>query len=180
MIKKILLLSIISLSCSEQKDFTEKKYFDLKGFSENLIVDLQKRKPEVRKVWQLASKVETKNSNVIDWQKELALFVEADLNKKAFLNSYEIINNGPESLFSLKKGEELPVKKIIVRKDALGRVGNIKIERSTNNYLFKASSRFEMNLENQKLAKYKIQTIQELFLSQPDTSTVMGHIINNP
>ncbi len=180
MFKKIILLSIISLSCSKQKDFTEKKYFDLKGFSENLIADLQKEKPEVRKVWQLASKEETKKTKLIDWQKELALFVDADLNKKAFLTSYETINDGPVSLFTLKKGEELPVKKLIVKKDKLGRVEYIKIERRTNNYLFKTNSKFEMNLENEKLSKYKIQTIQELFLSKPDTSTIMGQIKNNP
>ena len=180
MFKKIILLSIISLSCSKQKDFTEKKYFDLKGFSENLIAYLQKEKPEVRKVWQLASKEETKRTKLIDWEKELALFVEADLNKKAFLTSYEIINAGSESLFSLKKGEELPVKKIVIKKDELGRVEYIKIERRTNNYLFKTNSKFEMNLENEKLSEYKIYTVQKLFLSKPDTSTIMGQIINNP
>ncbi|MCP9770847.1 hypothetical protein EGI22_23330 [Lacihabitans sp. LS3-19] len=179
MFKKILLISIVSLSCTEQKDFTEKKYFDLKGFSENLIADLQKVKPEVKKTWQLDAKAETKSNKDIDWQKELALFVDADLNKKAYLNSYETRNSGLETLFSLKNGEELPVKLLSIQKDSAGKVEKISIERSTSNYLFKTNSKFEMKLEKEKLTNYKIQTIQELFLTKPDTSIIIGQIIKS-
>jgi hypothetical protein len=175
MIKKILLMSLIFISCNNEKNLTNKKYFDLKGFSESIIKELEKQKPNVTKTWQIGNQTETKNIKEIDWTKELSLFVDSDLNKKAFVNSYVILENKNTISYNLKNGEALSVKKMKIEHLSEKDSKRISISSSTSNYLFKTNSEIEMTVISGNLSKYSIYTIQKLFFSKPDTSIIKGN-----
>lgn len=176
MTKKILLISLLLTSCNQEKELLNKKYFDLKGFSESIIEGLENKNPTVLKTWQIGNQKETKNTRDIDWAKELSLFVEADLNKSAFVNSYEISKNQNIINYKLKKSESLPVKMMTIETLTENDSKQIAVETSSSNYLFKNSSEIKMKTKNGKLQAYSVFSIQKLFLSKPDTSYVEGKI----
>jgi hypothetical protein len=178
MTKKILLISLFFVSCKQEKQITNKKYFDLKGFSESIIAELEIKKPEVTKVWQIGNNKETKSTKDIDWAKELSLFVESDLNKRAFVNSYSIKETSKGVNYKLKPGESLLVKSMAIENLEEKNSKIISIETSTSNYLFKTNSKIMMKTKNGKLQEYSVYSIQKLFLSTPDTSSIDGRIIN--
>lgn len=179
MTKKILLISLLLISCNQEKEILNKKYFDLKGFSESLILSLENQKPEVLKTWQIGKQKETKTTKDIEWAKELSLFVEADLNKSAFVNSYEVSENQNIINYKLKKSESLPVKMMTIETLTENDSKQISVETSSSNYLFKNSSEIKMKTKNGKLQAYSVFSIQKLFLSKPDTSFVEGQLIGS-
>ena len=148
----------------------------MKGFSESIIEGLENQNPAVLKTWQIGNQKETKNTRDIDWAKELSLFVEADLNKSAFVNSYEISDNQNIINYKLKKSESLPVKMMTIETLTENDSKQIAVETSSSNYLFKNSSEIKMKTKNGKLQAYSVFSIQKLFLSKPDTSYVEGKI----
>ncbi len=177
MTKKILLISLFFVSCKQENQVTNKKYFDLKGFSESIIKELEIKKPEVTKVWQIGNLKETKSTFDVDWKKELSLFVDADLNKRAFINSYTINETSKGVYYKLKPTESLLVKSMAVENLEEMDSKLIRIETSTSNYLFKTNSKILMKTKNGKLHEYSVYSIQKLFLSKPDTSSIVGKLI---
>jgi hypothetical protein len=178
MTKKILLISLLLISCSQGEQLSTKKYFDLKGFSESIIRALERQKPEVSKTWQIGKQKEIKTTNDIDWAKELSLFTEADLNKSAFVNSYEISENQYAINYKLKKSETLPVKTMTIETMAGEDSKQISVKTTTSNYLFKNMSEIKLKTKNGKLQEYSVYSIQKLFMSKADTSYINGQIIN--
>lgn len=94
-------------------------YFNMKSFVENQIVLLNNLNPPVRKTIFSDGKSEIRSQNNINWKKELELFVQADINKPAYINSYSIFR--PDSLsfvYILKSGETLPVHQLKILLDS--------------------------------------------------------------
>jgi len=112
--KKAILVALLLSSCKQEKEIEQKKYFDLKKLYTSIIQELKVEKPQVEKHWQIGSKKESKTTNDIDWEKELSLFLDADLNKSAYLNSYKISEKAGTKTYILKSGERLPVKKMVI------------------------------------------------------------------
>ncbi|MCF0053092.1 hypothetical protein LXM25_23690 [Dyadobacter sp. LJ53] len=101
-------------------DPNEKKaYYDLKGFIENQIVYLNEKKPKVTKTVQLDGKEEVRVETGTDWKKELELFVQADINKPAYRNSY-VVTRSDSSVYEykIKDGENLPVRLLTIKVDS--------------------------------------------------------------
>jgi len=119
---RILLLLIVLLislgSCQNPTDTNApKNYYDVKGFIETQIKELEKRKPLVNKEMTLGDATDTKSTTDINWAKELDLFIQTDLNKQAFQLSYEVSHPTHNThLYLLKSSEKLSVKslKIVV------------------------------------------------------------------
>ena len=174
MLKKILFLSVIFSSCKDNSTVSIKKYADLKGLFENQISILNKTKPSVTKTWAIGGKTETKSTNDIDWEKELSLFKEADINKSAYLKSYDSLISDDKTIYSLKKSENLPIKRIEI-------VGNmipshISILSKTDNYLFKSTSEYKIDFSDKKVKNYSVFTVQKMFFGKPDSSKIIGKI----
>lgn len=116
----LLFLSLLA-SCTkeESSDDAPKTYYDLKGFIENQIVDLNNKKPEITKTAGLGNKQEVSKTRDVDWKKELELFVQADINKSSYRQSYEILHNGPLHYeYKLKAGNDLPVQYVNIEVDS--------------------------------------------------------------
>ena len=117
---KNILLSIICLfaigSCQTPGDAAQtRNYFDLKGFIETQVTELNKRKPLVSKTMTMGTDKDSISTTAIDWAKELELFTQADLNKQAYQLSYEITQPNPFTFeYVLKSGEKLTVKSLKV------------------------------------------------------------------
>src|SRR6218665_2877301 len=80
------------------------KYFDSKTWVESLITDLKATAPPVEKTWTYDGKTEQKQVKEIDWEKELKLFLDADLNKSSFVSSYDSVKEEYRTVYLLKPG----------------------------------------------------------------------------
>jgi hypothetical protein len=185
---KYFLFSIICIfalsNCQNPSDTVQTKtYFDLKGFIEQQIIELNKRKPLVNKEMTMGNdKDETETTN-IDWAKELELFIQADLNKQAYQLSYVISNPTPNTyLYSLKSEEKLPVKSLKVVVDETSQQPNlVEALLEEENKLYDSQKRLlltcAMRPEGVWLLKtYEVSGYQHLTLTDKKTFSVKGTV----
>ncbi|MBD2756168.1 hypothetical protein [Spirosoma validum] len=116
-----LLSSLLISSCTNPAQQDQPNvYYDVLGFVKHQIADLTAQKPLVNKAVAVNKDRNRQTTRTIDWNHELELFTQADINKPALRSSYQIIR--PDSLtyqYTLKKSEEkLTVRSLTVRLDA--------------------------------------------------------------
>lgn len=178
------LLTLGLLACTEPQPTTSAtSYFGLKSFIEQQIAQLSVQKPLVDKTVEVKEQQEHLKTKDIDWAKELDLFVQADLNKPAFMNSYESLTKGQEVIYTLKDGENLPVKSLKIVKDAVSQLP-VVVEATlrTENYLFTSEKQILLNtqvLPNAKcqLTRYQVKGYQQLILGSKQPFRIEGRIL---
>ena len=98
-------------------------YYDVAGYVKRQIAHLSARKPLITKTLRINAKTSRQNTRDVNWTRELDLFSQADINKQALRNSYQITR--PDSLtyqYTLKKSEEkLTVRSLRVQLDSATR-----------------------------------------------------------
>lgn len=136
-------------SCSElqeTKDF-EGPYYDVKGLIDNEIMLLDSLKPSVNKTVIKDGVSEEKVLDSIEWKNELSSFLEADINKPAWADSYEIKEENAEGLLVtsyVTDLKDLPIRSLKVKTDTrTNDCVSITAVRQVSNYLY--SSETELN-----------------------------------
>ena len=163
------LLLVISSCDSPVEQKQAPVYYDVLGFVKAQIDDLSSRKPTVNKVVGINDKQNQENISAINWNRELELFTQADINKPALQNSYQIAR--PDSLtylYTLKNPEEqLTVRSLRVQLDSISqKPRRIEAVLQTNNPLY--SSERNLLLESGPLGSqwhihhYKLSGYQKL------------------
>jgi hypothetical protein len=180
-LKKItvfILAGLMLLACSSsEKSLPKTTYFAWSSFLEQQINTFKKTKPRVHKSVVLDGKKEVKISANVDWEKELALYLEADLNKPAFEKSYDNLSEPGFFWYSLKKGEDLPVKKMIIHIDVGGLPSKVEIEISQKNFLFETRKKLFMNFSQGRIQTYYIEGMQKFFLAEPTHYKLLGVLV---
>lgn len=146
-------------------------YYNVKGFVENQIQLLNRQKPTVEKTMVVGSDQEKRTTNEVNWQKELELFVQADINKPAYRQSYAIAR--PDSLtyeYTIQTQEDLPVRylKIVLDKPD-GQPALIEAKILAQNKLYESEKNLLMRCAQKsgdwRVASYQIKGFQELVIS---------------
>ena len=178
MITRFLFLFILFSGCqgSSETDRTL-KYFDSKTWVEGLVSDLKAAGPQVEKTWIYDHQVENKQVQDIDWEKELKLFLDADLNKSSFVTSYDSVKEEYRTVYLLKPDENLPIKEFSVDFDSTYSPIKISCIRQSGNYFFTTGSQIRLSAEAGKLSTYEIRSVQRLLWFSPDSSVVSGRVI---
>jgi hypothetical protein len=174
----LFLILVIIMSCQKAEKPSELKYFDLAGLMKTQIEWLNKNKPAVKKSILLGKDAENIQMDSLDWEKELALFVQADINKKAYVKSYAVREAGSEVEYVLNSGESLPVKTMKVLFDAEKEPQSVIITTETSNYLLNAKRKLELRLQGNQLKSYHIRSEQKLFVGDTENIEVSGEIIS--
>lgn len=170
-------LMILTISCQNQQSENQVKvYYDLAGFIKSQIQELTKTKVKVQKRVLLDDKKEVVELDKINWEKELELFVQADLNKQAYQLSYDKAENDSLVVYQLKNGEKLPVNRLEIAFDDKKHPRRIEAKLNTKNYLYESSKTLKMVLENNRIQNYKIEGWQELFIGSKKTFNIEGNI----
>ncbi|TDB68780.1 hypothetical protein [Arundinibacter roseus] len=139
---------------------------------EQQIEILNQQKPAVEKQMIVGEQSESRNSDAIDWQKELELFIQADINKPAYRQSYEV--SRPDSLtftYVLKNGEDLPVQFLkVILDDQNRQPARIEAKIVSKNPLYESEKNLIMQaaaLDGKwRLRSYHIYGFQELIISE--------------
>jgi hypothetical protein len=177
---RVSLLSLLwmTFACTEETVPTEKQlYFPLASYLQQEISQMQKRPTRVHKTMILDGKKEVKVISDMDWEKEWALFIESDLNKPAFDKSYDNLSEDGFRWYSLKIGENLPVKKLKIQLDALERPASIEIEMSQTNFLFDTQKKMHMNFAEGKVQTYSIEGTQQMRWGSPTHYQLLGVLL---
>ena len=166
-----LLLILLISSCSNPAQQTQPNvYYDVLGYVKHQIAGLSVQKPLVTKAVTINEKSNKATTHDVNWNRELELFTQADINKPALRNSYQITR--PDSLtyyYTLKKSEErLTVRSLTVRLDSLThQPRRIEAILQTSNPLY--SSERQLLLESGPIAgrtwqikHYKLSGFQKL------------------
>lgn len=174
----LILIFGLLLACSGSENMLPKNnYFAWSAFLQQQIKGYAKTNPRVHKTVVLDGQKEIKIISNVDWVKEFALYLEADLNKPAFAMSYDNLSDRGFYWYSLKKEEDLPVKKMIIHLDAMERPSKVEIDISQKNFLFETRKKLFMNFSNGRIQTYYIEGMQKFFLAEPTNFKLLGVLI---
>ena len=174
-------LPLFLFSCSQTQEKPQTPtYFPLKAFMEQQIAVLASQKPLVTKTVAAEGQADKTQTRALDWAKELDLFVQADLNKPAYINSYTVLNDGNTTQYILKDGENLPTQLVKITRDSVTQQP-IKIEAlsQTENYLFTSHKKVSLVANVNKrgswqLAQYQVEGFQQLIFGSKKSFRIEG------
>ncbi len=170
------LMIVISACQSESAEMKVKKYYNLKGLVERQIIALKSEKPKVRKDILVNESAENQMVDSLDWSKELDFFVQADLNKPAFVSSYRVDSSSMGVKYFLRETENLPVKFLEVNR--MGEDGlEIRALVSNNNYLYDSERNLKLSLKQGQLIGYQIDGFQKVVFGKKKIFKVIGKIL---
>ncbi|GAB2604474.1 hypothetical protein [Spirosoma areae] len=136
----LVFISLVINGCNDPNQQNQPNvYYDVSGFVKQQIASLSVQKPPVTKIVSLNNSHNQQNTRDINWNRELELFMQADINKPALRSSYQI--SRPDSLtfqYTLKNSEErLTVRSLMVNVDSVThRPRRIEAVLQTNNPLY--------------------------------------------
>jgi len=181
-VSAIFLFSLVSCREEETRDDAPKAYYDLKGFVENQIVYLNEKKPEVSKTAVLGTKREVSQTREMDWKKELELFIQADINKPSYRQSYEVIGNGPLHYeYRLKPGNDLPVVYLKIDTDSvLKQPLHVEALIRTKNKIYNSEKKVVLNTRKHngllEVSSYEVNGYQKLIFVEKKEFGIRGQI----
>ncbi|MCZ4244761.1 hypothetical protein [Pedobacter punctiformis] len=169
----ILVFALAFFSCNQRKDAeanTDLLYFDVKGYFKNEALHLQKVKPLVQKLVNLNGDAESKATKINDWEKELTIFTDADINKTSWRGSFKI-NKVADTETYTSDNRKIPVKRIIIVK-VNGKVTSIEIIRENKNMVYQSTD----TLLYYPDSLYEIRKQQKIKLLNPKKYIITGKL----
>ncbi|TVR80261.1 MAG: hypothetical protein EA412_04950 [Chitinophagaceae bacterium] len=143
---KYSLLSVMLLTlftgCTEG-DFDEDAtlpHYDIRSLMKEVTEDLITRNPEVEKEIRLNGSVEVKRLQIDNWENELFIFTEADINRPSYVGKYSIdtinIAGGNILLHYVAKEENLTTKEMkVYLSDFHSKPDSLMIRTASENFL---------------------------------------------
>ncbi|HEY0246470.1 MAG TPA: hypothetical protein VGC01_12960 [Mucilaginibacter sp.] len=119
---------------------SDMKYFDLKAYFKAKVSKLSTQNRPVLKTVTHNGVTETKTISINNWERELNMFSESDINKPAWKDSYSVQNTAGGSLIYIAKDPELQTREIIINKDK-DKVKSILIFNHTKNILYETNEK---------------------------------------
>jgi hypothetical protein len=117
-----------------KEDGVKIKYFDLKAYFKADSARLSKLNKPILKTVNHNGVIESKEVKIDDWSRELSLFIESDINKPAWRDSYSV-QTTPTIVIYTATDDDLKTREIIVNKTG-DKVKYIVIYNYTKNILY--------------------------------------------
>ena len=152
-------------------------YFDLKGFIEEHI--LQFDSVQVTKTSQIQG--EEKEVKVIyskeDWEEELSIFKEADINKASMLQSYKTSQSDDLLIHEALPKSKEKVKYIKVAYEN-GIVSSVSIKIADDNLFYSSSTLAEIYIDHstQLIDRYSISSSQKIWFLDENNMIIKGSV----
>jgi len=129
------IFSIPSCKPDNLKEGALKEYFDIKGYFEKNIAQLKKQHNTITKTVVHNGRSESKSVEISNWDTELALFSESDINKPAWTGNYAIQDSAGTIVYTAKD-PELRTRRIVISKKEKSGIKQISIYNEVNNALY--------------------------------------------
>jgi Zn-dependent metalloprotease len=163
----------LMMSCQPpaEKEQEPNLYYDVEGFIRDQIELLNQKKPMVTKQMVVSGVQEARTTKEVDWSKELELFIQADINKPAYRQSYTIQQPNPLTFeYVLNSEEDLTVRHLkVILNDSTGRPSRLEARLLSQNKLYESEKNLELTCADRngvwQIVSYRIQGFQELITS---------------
>ncbi len=158
---KILLIFFLILGCTPSRKKDEAReiyYFDLKSYFQNLTEVLNKKHLTIQKTVSKNGVKEEKKVVITDWKNEFALFIDADINKSAWKDSYTK-DSTTKIIVYKAKNEDLKTRSISITLDN-GKPIKIVVKTKVDNLLYQGDE----TLTYQEGILYQIEKHQKVIL----------------
>ncbi|MGY2130651.1 hypothetical protein ACW9KT_00375 [Hymenobacter sp. HD11105] len=147
-------------------------YFDIKSFLDAQTQDLTRRKPAVEKRVKLrGGQIETTRVPEVEWDNELQIFYQTDINKPALRGAYQIDSVIQEDgrlrrTYRRKPDVENAVERLTVISlpSAPAAAQEITATLTQDNPLFFSQKRVALHAANGRLLDYQVTGVQKLVL----------------
>jgi|GEM_PF-273865 len=177
----ILFLGSLGLfSCvNESTNALEKQpYFDLEGFIEEKIQEIDN--VEVAKTSQIQGdeKQATVVYSIKNWEEEFGIFKEADINKTSLLQSYETKSSNDSlthELFPKTKGKVKYIKVTYFEDE----VSSVAIKIADDNLFYSSTTLADIYMNNatKLIDHYSIETTQKIWFMDANNMKIQGKIV---
>ncbi|UOG74760.1 hypothetical protein MTX78_21915 [Hymenobacter tibetensis] len=156
-------------------------YFDVKGFLDKQVADLNRRQPVVEKQVRLRDgKTETTRVTKTDWAKELQIFYQADINKPALRGAYEVkaVTQSATTgqLYQRKVGVDATVRELLITR-ATNYPEAMSATIIQDNPLFYSEKKLSLRADARGVKSYSVEGIQKLVLFDTVRYTVRTRIV---
>jgi hypothetical protein len=151
------------------KEGAVKEYFDVKGYFENNIAQLKKQHRAITKTVVHNGTAESKKIEISNWETELALFAESDINKPAWKGSYTKFDSAGTVIYTANN-TDLRTRRIIICKREDGGINQLSIYNQVNNALYNTSE----TLNYYPDSAYTIEKYQKVKLLGANTYKITG------
>ncbi len=163
----LFLFILLHIACNKSVDNSVRTntYFSIRDFFKNETKRLANSKTSVRKTIMKGDTFEEIKLTPKNWQEELVIFSECDINKPAWVRSYSLdsIVKPDYTIVTYTTVENIPVKKIILVKNKTG-VLSVSIEKNTNNLIYESSQNLIYSAKN----GYEIIGEQKVYFLSPN------------
>lgn len=156
-------------------------YFDVKGFLDSQVAELNRQQPVVEKQVRLRDgSLETTRVSKTDWSKELQIFYQADINKPALRGAYAVepVNqpNSSGTAYKRKPDIEASVRELVVTK-AADRPEALTATIIQDNPLFYSEKKLQLQADSRGLQCYSVEGIQKLVMFDTVRYTVRTRVV---
>ncbi len=152
-------------------------YFDLAGFIGQEIPKVDGAK--VAKISRVQNQEESADVvySVQDWEEELDIFFQADINKPSLARSYDTKTKGSYLTHTLLPGEKGKVKEITVRYD-FDRPTGITVKLVEENIFYTSTmiGQVYFNVETSTLDHYSVESTQKIWFLKANNMKIMGAV----
>ncbi|GGI25080.1 hypothetical protein [Pedobacter mendelii] len=152
----------------ESKANTDLLYFDINGYFKKEAVRLKKLNPQIVKEVSVNDVSETQTLKLTDWEKELAIFINADINKASWKGSFNM-----DKKFELEhytsSSKKIPIKDVVIN-TLNNKVKKVQIIISNKNILYTSSD----TLIYYPDSLYQIKKYQKIKLLMAKSYHILG------
>ena len=145
-----LMILLFVASCSNDTIIIPHTYFSLSNYFKEQAEELQKNKMKINKKINRNNEQETKLFTDVDWKKELKPFLECDINKPAWIQSYQtdtiFSNQGLMKVNYKAKEENLAVRSIVLSINNKNNVVEITIHKVRHNFYYQSDIVYTYNV----------------------------------
>ncbi|WEA03371.1 hypothetical protein [Mucilaginibacter sp. SJ] len=164
----LLIANLYSCRPDNRQSGAKLVYFDLKEFFRADSARLTRLNPEVNKTVTHNGVTETKIVHIGNWNQELNLFIQSDINRPAWKNSYTVSTSDSAIIYKART-PELKTRRIIIKK-AGDKVEWILIYNHTKNLLYETNEKLSYFPDS----LYLIQKTQHVKLMGRNDYKVQG------
>lgn len=122
----------------------EKAFFDLAGFIDAQVEELNREKPRLEKTVTINGTEETQTNPELDFERDLAIFRRSDINKSAWTEKYRIDQTDGETAY-IAIDSTMQTQLLRVTTGENGAVSSVYVERRMGNFI--SDSRQQMTYQ---------------------------------
>lgn len=148
---------------------TGRSYFSLETYFKAEAARLQKLSRPISKTVNKNGQQETHTVQIGKWENELMLFIESDINKAAWQQSYQI-DSTENTVVYRSRDPELRTREITVKRLNNGAISHISIQNGVENMLYESDEQLDYYPDS----LYRIGKKQHVAVIGENTYTVTG------